>query len=97
MDRPSTQNFAAIVATVGFRGIVHALKTNYGGRGYAIFGISGCTQPEDSGLGSWSVDISKVGDDASFWQWIKDEQTSKAPDAVLVMPNQLPLKPLQRR
>jgi hypothetical protein len=92
MDRAATQEFAARVNTIGFKGIIYSLKTHVGRLGYAIFGVAGCAQPEDSGLGSWSVEVNDVGDDNSFWQWIADEQVSKDPESVLIMPNQLPLK-----
>jgi hypothetical protein len=92
MDRASTQEFADSVNTANFRGIIYTLKTRFGSRGYAIFGVSGCAEPENSGLGGWSVEVSRVGDSDAFWQWIQYQQTNNAPDAVLIMPNQLPLK-----
>jgi hypothetical protein len=93
MDRLSTQQLATDANNVGYRGLVHLLKTTTLSKGYALFGPAGPTYPESAGLGSWSCKVMAVSESDDFWTWV-GRRASSSHDSMHIILNQLPFEKL---
>lgn len=93
LNRDKTQEAARKIHAAGARGIIYDLFESNTGKGVALFGRCGRSQPESSGLPAFALEQAPLAFVEELWEWMTMRSQSKA---VTFLPETAPIGDVPR-